>query len=559
MTRFALPTYFQPITTSNSRAFFQQHAAFSRLQAAVLLVVSYSERMMNSDNNNKRQVEGQRRAAPRKRVASERSVGERHGAAHREDTGQRSRAGRQEDVPRRLETDQRPGAASRRSEAGQRPGVASRRLETNRRPGATARPAAQWGTRPVPRPSAAPTRPAPRPAASAALTRSSARPSAPASPSRSSVRLSASASGASRSAECPSARPSARPARSAAPHGTAHTSGRLAAPAPLRSGTRTMARASEPARSARSMSAVPALFGIDLRIVGAVLLVLIAAIVLVVRGCSGSEPSSAASAPATSATPVAEESQVDIEAYRDQVFSWLEDDCAEALMTTAATDADAAWIVSHIDGYAVDGSSVQYKLLKLAATEPQARPFVRNWPDCYPSDQAVSCSSGWDGRVPRLYQWDERWGYTLYCNTTFALTGCCPTSLAMVYQGLTGASDRSPYDLGVMAARGGYMDSFNGTDTAFLTNCASELGLSCRQLSVSSDSITSALSAGEVIICNVGPGDFTTGGHFIVLAGLDSAGDVVVNDPFSAARSAVSWPAQTIAGQTKALYAYSLA
>lgn len=304
---------------------------------------------------------------------------------------------------------------------------------------------------------------------------------------------------------------------------------------------------------------MPALFGIDLRIVGAVLLILVVATILVVRGCSDSEPSSAASAPAASATPVAEESQVDIEAYRDQVFSWLEDDYAEALMTAAETDADAAWIVSHIDRYAVDGSTVQYKLLKLAATELQARPFVRNWPDCYPSDQAGSCSSGWDGRVPRLYQWDERWGYTLYCNTTFALTGCCPTSLAMVYQGLTGASDRSPYDLGVMAARGGYMDSFNGTDTAFLMNCAPELGLSCRQLSVSSDSITSALSAGEVIICNVGPGDFTTGGHFIVLAGLDSAGDVVVNDPFSAERSAMSWPAQTIAGQTKALYAYSLA
>ena len=304
---------------------------------------------------------------------------------------------------------------------------------------------------------------------------------------------------------------------------------------------------------------VPALFGIDLRIVGAVLLILVVAAMLVVRGCSDSEPSSAASAPAASATPVAEESQVDIEAYRDQVFSWLEDDYAETLMTAAETDADAAWIVSHIDCYAVDGSSVQYKLLKLAATEPQARPFVRNWPDCYPSDQAGSCSSGWDGRVPCLYQWDERWGYTLYCNTTFALTGCCPTSLAMVYQGLMGSSDQSPYDLGVLAAQRGYMDSFNGTDTAFLTNCASELGLSCRQLSVSADSITSALSAGEVIICNVGPGDFTTGGHFIVLAGLDSAGDVVVNDPFSAERSAVSWSAQTIAGQTKALYAYSLA
>ena len=463
----------------------------------MLLAVSYSERMMNSDNNNKRQIEGQRRAAPRKRVASERLAGERQGAACRGDMGQCSRAGRQEGAPPRPSSDCAADSGRRRARHRETPvGPASNSARSSRRD--TARPSDSAST------ASAPAR--------------SARPSAP-------------ASGALRSAERPSARPSARP----------------------------FSLASASARSARSISAVPALFGIDLRIVGAVLLILVVATILVVRGCSDSEPSSAASAPAASATPVAEESQVDIEAYRDQVFSWLEDDYAEALMTAAETDADAAWIVSHIDRYAVDGSTVQYKLLKLAATEPQARPFVRNWPDCYPSDQAGSCSSGWDGRVPRLYQWDERWGYTLYCNTTFALTGCCPTSLAMVYQGLTGASDRSPYDLGVMAARGGYMDSFNGTDTAFLMTCAPELGLSCRQLSVSSDSITSALSAGEVIICNVGPGDFTTGGHFIVLAGLDSAGDVVVNDPFSAERSAMSWPAQTIAGQTKALYAYSLA
>ena len=488
---------------------------------------------MNSDNNNKRQIEGQRRAAPRKRVASERSAGERQGTAHREGVAQRSRAGRQEDALPRPGMGQRSGAASRRPEAGQRSGATARSAVRQGEAALRSRAPQQEDSRyerAAQRDNLCRTNElhATSHRATGARQASAHRAARPSETSpRASVRPPASAPGVSRGAERPSARSSSR--------------------------------ASSPARSARSAASAPMLFGIDLRVIGAALLVLVVVIVLVTRGCSGSEPSSDASVPATSATPVAEESQVDIETYRDQVFSWLEDDYAEALMTAAETDADVAWIVSHIDCYAVDGSSVQYKLLKLAATEPQARLFVRNWPDCYPSDQAGSCSSGWDSRVPRLYQWDERWGYTLYCNTTFALTGCCPTSLAMVYQGLTGSFDRSPYDLGVLAARWGYMDSFNGTDTAFLTNCAPDLGLSCRQLSVSADSITSALSAGEVVICNVGPGDFTTGGHFIVLAGLDSAGDVVVNDPFSAERSAMSWSAQTIAGQTKALYAYSLA
>ena len=286
------------------------------------------------------------------------------------------------------------------------------------------------------------------------------------------------------------------------------------------------------------------------------------------RGCADSsssvssddlDASSVAVDDSPTAANAASEPEIDVEQYRDQVFSWLEDDYAEKLVDAARTDADAAWTVSHIDAYAVDGSSVQYKLLKLAALEPQARSFVRDWPQEYPAAQADACDSSWQGRVPHLYQWDKRWGYTLYCNTTFALTGCCPTSLAMVYQGLTGSSDKSPYDMGVLADSRGYMDAFNGTSTAFLTDCASELGLNCWSVSVSAESMKAELTAGNVLICNVGPGDFTTGGHFIVLTGLDSEGNVVVNDPFSAQRSAVGWSADTIVSQTKALWAYSLA
>ena len=269
----------------------------------MLLAVSYSERMMNSDNNNKRQIEGQRRAAPRKRVASERSVGERQGAACRGDMGQCSRAGRQEGAPPRPSSDCAADSGRRHARRQETPvGPASNSVRSSRRD--TARPSDFASTASAPACSAAPRdaacasgRPAaPTPSRSGA--RSMARPSEPASgasrpaprlsasaaPTRSSARPSAPASGALRSAERPSARPSARP----------------------------FSLASASARSARSISAVPALFDIDLRIVGAVLLILVVATILVVRGCSDSEPSSAASAPAASATPVAEESQVDM-------------------------------------------------------------------------------------------------------------------------------------------------------------------------------------------------------------------------------------------------------
>ena len=109
---------------------------------------------------------------------------------------------------------------------------------------------------------------------------------------------------------------------------------------------------------------------------------------------------------------------------------------AAALLQTASNNEDAYWVASHPDSYTADGTAVQGKLLRLAGNEPEAASFVRDWPNMYPQDKpsgdASTPSAESKTNVPRLYQWDKRWGYTQYSSTTFALTGCCPTSFAMV-------------------------------------------------------------------------------------------------------------------------------
>ena len=62
-----------------------------------------------------------------------------------------------------------------------------------------------------------------------------------------------------------------------------------------------------------------------------------------------------------------------------------------------------------------------------------------------------------------------------------------------------------------------------------------------------------------MLICNVGPGDFTDNGHFFVVTGIDDAGNLTVNDPYSADRSNRSWSVDAVLGQTRALWAYRLA
>lgn len=230
------------------------------------------------------------------------------------------------------------------------------------------------------------------------------------------------------------------------------------------------------------------------------------------------------------------------------------------LETAAAGNSDIAWIANHANDYAVDGDVVQYKLLKLAVDEPEAVAFVRGFPEAYPADGGDPYEEEIaDSSVPRLYQWDPRWGYTVYSSTTFALTGCCPTSLSMVYMGLTGKTDITPYDMGLRAQNGGYMTQYDGTDGAFLVNEAASLGLSCTEIGVSSDALRETLEGGNVVICNVGPGDFTEGGHYFVITGIADDGTVSVNDPYSAERSSKTWDIDQVIGQTKALYSYALA
>ena len=74
-----------------------------------------------------------------------------------------------------------------------------------------------------------------------------------------------------------------------------------------------------------------------------------------------------------------------------------------------------------------------------------------------------------------------------------------------------------------------------------MTELATKLGLSAQELSLSEDSIRQELSQGHPIICIMGPGDFTTSGHFIVLTGVDSDGKITVNDSNSKKNSNKAW------------------
>lgn len=295
-------------------------------------------------------------------------------------------------------------------------------------------------------------------------------------------------------------------------------------------------------------------FGIKGLIIPVVALLLL--LVLLFQSCSAAP----ANESGNNQEPTTAEEDADAGPSAEQVAlaAIIGDDLAAQVFSAAESNEDLKWIANNSGKYATAGESHQRKLLKLAAEEPEAIPFVRAYPDTYPASEASGSSSSLDSGtgIPLIYQWDTRWANTKYSGSAFGLTGCCPTTLAMVYQGITRKTDMSPYDMGVLAAQNGFVSESDGTYGDFLLTWGANLGLRCSELSVDAGSLKQALQNGDVVIANVGTGDFTEGGHFIVVTGLAENGEATVNDPYSTINSSKTWSVDTIADQSIRMFLF---
>ena len=160
------------------------------------------------------------------------------------------------------------------------------------------------------------------------------------------------------------------------------------------------------------------------------------------------------------------------------------------------------------------------------------------------------------GEVPFLYQTDPQWAEEPYAGGTIAENGCGPTCLAMAYVCTTGKTDFDPAAAAAFSERNGYV-SGNMTAWLLMTEGASQLGMTSEELPADASRVLAALESGRPVICSVRPGDFTTTGHFIVLAGVADDGTVVVHDPNSPDRSAQTWDVQRVIDQCNNLWAFS--
>ena len=230
---------------------------------------------------------------------------------------------------------------------------------------------------------------------------------------------------------------------------------------------------------------------------------------------------------------------------KDEIVTKLED--------LSHSDPKINEILNNIDRY-------PDKYLELLSKNIETINFVLNYPNhTSKSDSKRTLIEEYytTGEIPLFLQWDKNWGYDMYGEDPIAIDGCAPTSLAMVAVGLTGNTSVTPLSVSDYAYKNGYYIDGVGSSWSLISEGSKHFGLKSHELHINKSSILSTLESGNPIILTVGPGTFTSTGHFLVLTGLTDDGKIKINDPNSKLNSSKSWDVDIFLNETKNLWKIS--
>lgn len=161
---------------------------------------------------------------------------------------------------------------------------------------------------------------------------------------------------------------------------------------------------------------------------------------------------------------------------------------------------------------------------------------------------------------PVVYlQTDPRWKSKPYAvngeSATIGGSGCGPTAMSMVIA--TWADPKvTPVDTCKWSVDHGYKAYKNGTYQSYFPPQAAAYGLKCMQINSNDLRYMNKTEAnkvhqiakdyideGNLVICLMGPGNWTKGGHYILWYSTDKNNNVYINDPASTAsnRTCNTW------------------
>lgn len=201
-------------------------------------------------------------------------------------------------------------------------------------------------------------------------------------------------------------------------------------------------------------------------------------------------------------------------------------------------------------------NSTQYpkQLQELALKNEEALEFVYDYPTEHVKEHTIDLTeeASMDS-VPLFVQWDKRWGYEKYSGNFFAASGCGPTTLSMVVVYLTHNREASPIAVAKYSKEAGYSVDGSGSSWTLISEGCMHYGVKAKAVALDESRMKAELDEGHPIVVNVGPGDFTDTGHFMVITGYDDEG-FSINDPNSIEKSGKRWLFRNISSQIRAVW-----
>ena len=171
----------------------------------------------------------------------------------------------------------------------------------------------------------------------------------------------------------------------------------------------------------------------------------------------------------------------------------------------------------------------------------------------------VSANASSANNFPYYNQGSDPWGPMMYSatgnkNQTIKTSGCGPTSMAMVLKSYGKSYD--PSNAATYSLNNGFRTENSGTAWGYFKSLGNKEGLDVEQFSSTAEA-QEKLANNIPVIASMGPGYFTQKGHYIVLSGIDSNGNLLVNDPSSTDRTGKAWNMASSLGQAKQFWAIS--
>ena len=201
-----------------------------------------------------------------------------------------------------------------------------------------------------------------------------------------------------------------------------------------------------------------------------------------------------------------------------------------------------------------DSAKYPGQLKELAKKNDEAIDFIYEYPKEHLKEHDIDLTAeASQDTVPLLQQWDKRWGYEKYSGNYFAASGCGPTALSMVVLYLTHDAQASPLAVAEYAKEAGYSVDGSGSAWNLISKGCRHYGVNAKTIKEDEDIFKEKLDEGNLIVVNVGPGDFTDNGHFMVITGYDDEG-FTINDPNSIVKSNTHWQFERLGSQIRAAW-----